>query len=379
MERLGLRKLHPPTPTRYRASRVRMQSPASQSELLTCSPPIIGTQDGTHLDVARSALASTSLSAVSCSTAIRLRRCRDWQSAEEQRPSALTTDGTWTPTSSIPSWLTDLTARRLSKRDNLHCSRNQPQLDSLCRSAPLTTDRPGRLRSPPTNAVDLTGSHAQLCGLHRRRQHRQHRCRLDHHGDDDRRTLMDGAESTRGHGSLNSVSCPSTADCFAAASTTVLASVERRLRMAPAIHSGPGQWPQLNLLPDHHRLHRGRVRHLRKPRHHQHHQRRGRLDTEASRLTSASSPAVSCSTASTCHAVSDFDTSCSEHHRNHRRRCVVDGKDFPARSPTSTAISCADTLHCTAVGRVLRRSRSGDRSHNERRAEPGLRRPSRPE
>ena len=80
--------------------------------------------------------------------------------------------------------------------------------------------------------------------------------------------------------------------------------------MAARHHPRRGQRPQLHLLPEHHRLHRGRIRHLRRAR-----SSSARSNGGVTWTTQSAPPGtgvltgVSCPTASICIAVSDFDTS----------------------------------------------------------------------
>ena len=137
----------------------------------------------------------TSLSSVSCSVGSTLRRCRasprvavhvsehnEWR----QLVDLYHFDSSWQTTEAISCLRTETTC--IAVGTNLSST---PYV--------IGTSNNGATWSaqiPPPNAVDLTGiSCSDRSGLHRRRKQRQHGSRINHHGNNDWRIVLGGAES----------------------------------------------------------------------------------------------------------------------------------------------------------------------------------------
>ena len=259
-----------------RASRVRTQSRASRSESSTSSPSIVGTQDGatwTTLDQP----SVTSLTVVSCCWIDYVRcsrRRHGWwsnlaQHCGPQRPGL--------PTASIPSG-SQLELRRLPERNHLHRRRHQPQLDPLRHRhleqrldlvAPDPTQRTQSISPGSPVLLPKTASPWETratSGLAPRSWAR-------------RRAVCRGQRRTPPPGTsrLNSVSCPTTADCFAVGVELGSRLGQRRVRLEPH-RPFPSDVDGLNGIScvDDIRLHGGGLRHLREPGHHRDRRTRAR-------------------------------------------------------------------------------------------------------
>ena len=179
--------------------------------------------------------------------------------------------------SSIPFGITaDLD--RLHERDHLHRRRNEPQFDPLRHQHveqwfDVVTSEPTRERSRSHRDL-LLG----LQRLHCRGQHRQHRGRFHHHGDDHRGSLVDGANPAAGYQSVAFGFMPEHRRLLRGGGELGSRLGQCRVRMERAVHSFRRRRPQCHFVCDHIRLHRGGLRHLREPRHHRHHRRGHDLD-----------------------------------------------------------------------------------------------------